>query len=630
MNAAAQDLAAHGRPPSEGDLDQFIACTRPAAAAAHADGYSSSVLSIDRVVSADADSEEDMSPARLSERPRRSLSAASSVWPWPIALLVVALTIAGVTLSSQVVGPTGPAISASPSVTSASKPQYPISGYFITANTVASKNREKLTDISAVGGDTAITFGTLLKPVSPDSLPEDCVIDEVKCAEFAAGIVKVHRYFTYSDGSSWHGFNLPCPRDKSFSNNGRAYTILFQPTEGKGCSSPKGTYDVVLVGGSKASAEDPAIALATAATDLDMKFYAGLPAPVKRTDLDYLPDLSYEETLALFTERFLQYQASRNDVAGLAGFYHHIEMPISSNPFFDPVLSLYRMQNEAIRRVLPTRSAIVSPYIESRVDASNVSPDDARLGVRKIAQTSSGIQLKIAIQDGMGTGKGAAYLPSESDTAVDAFAESIVGRGTWGGKYVAPNEDYFRAAAAGVAGTGAELWANLEGMAPATKTNPCGNSLRGHTTLDRIDRQLQQMTEAAKVISFMWDPYFTCDDTSEALRSQMTSGFTTPIVTGASLDTSTGSVRVTGFNLSGGSALVKWTTTDGITHEVKAEVPKSEEKHKGLREPKPKLETIFFELGNATWDVKIPYKIGVANQWGNSLQSEYTDGKYTP
>ncbi len=511
-----------------------------------------------------------------------------------------------------------------------SPPTQPVSGYFITANTDPSANREKMAEMSALGGDTAITFGTLLRPTTEESLPADCVIEGTACSKFVSTSISVHRYFTYSDGSHWGDSMLKCPKDRSVSSNGKTYTVVVLPTEGRGCTSPDGTYDVVIVGGSKESAEDPATALSSAATELNMKFYAGLPAPVKRTDVDYLPDLSYVNTLDLFTERFLEYQAANNDVPGLAGFYHHFEMPISSNPFFDPVLSLYKMQNKAIQRVLPTRSAVISPYIESRSSASNVSPQDARLGMRRIAQTSAGLALNIAIQDGMGTGKGAAYLPSEAARSVDAFAETIVGKGTWGEKYVAPNRDYFRAAADGISGTGAVLWANLEGMAPATKTNTCGNSLRGQTTLARMDRQLQQMADAAKVISFMWDPYFTCKGTGTPLKEQLQSRHQAPIVTDAVVNESTGLVNVIGFNLSGRKATVKWTSIDGASHERASEPSDNVEKHGEDRGLNPKLESITIRLDGSTLPPGTSYIVNVSSEQNAGLDAEFADGVFAP
>lgn len=570
-----------------------------------------------------------MTPPNLSRQssPQRPLSRGKR--RWVVAVLAALLVVVGAIFAPWDNNPGTPNNAATPKAP-ASPPTHPISGYFITANTDPSANREKMADIKGVGGDTAITFGTLLRPATESTLPADCVIEGSPCGEFVSASLSVRRFFTYSDGSHWGVSMLKCPKDRNLSSKGKSYTIVVLPSVGRDCHSPDGTYDVVVVGGSTESAEDPAVALSTAATELGMKFYAGLPAPVKRTDVDYLPDLSYATTLDLFTERFLEYQSANNDVPGLAGFYHHFEMPVSSNPFFDPVLSLYKMQNNAIQRVLPTRSAIISPYIESRAAASNVTPQDARLGMRRIAQTSEGIALNIAIQDGMGTGKGAAYLPSEATEAVDAFAATIVGKGTWGEKYVAPNRDYFRAAAEGLSGTRAALWANLEGMAPATKTNTCGNSLRGQTTLERMDRQLQQMAGTAKVISFMWDPYFTCKGTDGPLKEQLRSGHSSPIVTDAVVDESAGVVNVSGFNLAGSNARVVWTSDDGTTHERESEPSSMTEMHSEDSGANPRLESIVIRLAGATLPPGTAYKVNVSRGESDGRTAEFADGVFAP
>ncbi|UOD80486.1 hypothetical protein [Paenarthrobacter ureafaciens] len=443
-----------------------------------------------------------------------------------------------------------------------------MSGYFIASSNIDARNFQKLQKIQSLGGDTVITFGTSLLPATMDTVPPDCTIDGENCAGVAAAGVKVNRYFTFSDGSQWGSPAIKCPRDRHVVNKGKSYTVMVFPANDSGCTAKDGRYDVIVAGGSPTSVEGPAVSVAAAASQLGMKFYAGMPAPVKRTDVEYLPDLSYEHTMERFTERFLQYQAAVNDVPGLAGFYHHVEMPVSANPFFDSVLSLYTMQNKAIQRILPTREAIVSPYIEARKNASSISPADALGGARKIAQTASGLHLSIAIQDGMGTGKGAAYSELEAKQDVDEFAASIVGQGSWEEKYVAPNREYFAAAAKGVEGTGADLWANLEAMAPATEANPCDKSLRGQTTVARIGMQLQEMAPATKVISYMWDPYYTCEGTAPALTKELEKGFTVPLVADSTFDAGTGELQVVGFNLSRNMLHVKWTGKDGKDHSI--------------------------------------------------------------
>ncbi|MDR6987961.1 hypothetical protein J2Y66_002459 [Paenarthrobacter nitroguajacolicus] len=495
---------------------------------------------------------------------------------------------------------------------------YPISGYFISASSRDSANYKKLADIKAFGGDTVITFGTSLQPATLESLPSDCTINGKSCARVAAGPLSVDRFFTLLDGSNWGDTALKCPNDRKVTNNGQSYVVLVLPQRGQECTSSDGKYDVVVVGGGSSSAVDPSRSLADAATKLGMKFYAGMPAPAKRADLPYLPDVSYLGTLTLLTERFLAYQRSANDVRGLAGFYHHTEMPLTDSSTFDSVLDLYSSQNRAIHRILPTRQAIVSPYIDARLTKTGISLQKAQNGIRRIAQTSEGVVLNIAIQDGMGTGKGAAFTGSEANSTVDPFAASIVGNGTWGNKYLAPNKEYFSAAAAGIAGTGAVLWANLEGMAPATASNYCADSLRGQTTKARLDRQLQQMANARKVISFMWDSYFTCKGNGTPLKNQILKGLSTPIITDTTFRPASGQVQVAGFNLKGSTATLEWTDQKGkqLTKSVKASSINSDYGEQyGLN---PQLEMITVDVGSTT--VKSPgnYYVKVTNVWGNT------------
>ncbi|WP_155854607.1 hypothetical protein [Paenarthrobacter nicotinovorans] len=476
-------------------------------------------------------------------------------------------------------------------------------------------NQKKLADIKAFGGDTVITFGISLQPTTLDSIPRDCEIDGKNCARVAAGSLSIDRYFTFLDGSKWGKAGLKCPRDRMVTSNGQSYLVLVLPQSGRGCTSSTGKYNVVVVGGSSQSAVDPTHSLAKAATKLGIKFFAGMPAPVKRADLPYLPDDSYQETLSAFTERFLVYQASANNVQGLAGFYHHTEMPLTDSTTFDSVLKIYAMQNRAIHRILPTRQAIVSPYIDARV-GGGITTDKARDGIRRVAQTSSGLILNIAIQDGMGTGKGAAFSGSESGVLVDPFAATIVGTGTWGNKYLAPNKDYFSAAAAGIAGTGAVLWANLEGMAPATDANACADSLRGQTTKARLDRQLQQLGTAKKIVSFMWDSYFTCAGTGISLKEQVKTGLATPIITDTSFRPEIGRIDVVGFNLESSTVTLKWINKKGQALEKTVKAAPTNSAYGKEHGVNPKLQSVGVNFGATNVSSSGKYSIKVSNAWG--------------
>ncbi|YCH07772.1 hypothetical protein ACTAQJ_22325 [Arthrobacter sp. alpha11c] len=502
-------------------------------------------------------------------------------------------------------------------------PVYPISGYFIFGSTSDDANLKKLTDIKSVGGDTVITFGSSLKPATLSSIPPACSINGLNCATAAAAGVTVNRYFTYSDGNQWGTPALACPRDKTVTSGTSVFTVLVLPSQGSGCTSSNGSYDVVVISGQQTSIS---VSVAKAATALGMKFYAGMPAPVKSTTVTYIPDLTYQSTFTNFTARFLQYQAKVNNVAGLAGFYHHTEMPVGNGSVWNAVLTVYSIQNAAIAKYMPTRSALISPYIDSRsAYSAHITLDQARQGIRNIAGTANGVRLAIAPQDGMGTGKGAAFFSSDSGTSVDQFAASIVGAGTWGSQYVASSRDYFSAMAEGIDGTGVELWANMEGMAPATSQNQCDGNYRGQSYKARHDKQLQVLGNSpVKIISYMWDPFYTCTGTWAPLLDQMKAGSMTPVITD-SIFYGNGDVLVTGQNLSGGTVQVKWTDKYGRVFDKTVSAINYNASYGKQQGINPRLESVTARLGTTSLGSGKYYYINVTNGSGAKNDALYSD-----
>jgi hypothetical protein len=536
-------------------------------------------------------------------------------------------------LLGTVLGPPSPAQAATPS-------NYPISGFFISASTNNQVNVDKLKAIKAVGGDTVVIFGTQLKPGGVDGSGRittggavdanfaDCKINGAPCAPAVTAGRRIGRTFTFSNASHFGGTALKCPADKNITSSGKLYTLLVIPTVGDGCTSSNGVYDLVANYGGRATDADPVLSVSRAATTLGMKVYAGMPAPVKRTDAGWLPDTSYLATFGKFTERFIQFHASMNNVAGLAGFYHHTEMPLSDTGF-DPVLSVYRTQNAAIKAYLPSRGALVSPYIDARRSAAGRgTPANARNAVRNIANTASGVRLSIAVQDGMGTSKGGAYMANEAGLSVDKYAAAYVGAGSWGSKYIAPTGDYFAAARAGVAGTGAQLWANVEGMAPSgpSTANTCGNQKRGQTTMARLDRQIQQLGQSTtKTISFMWDDYFTCVVNGKTLASQLAAHGNDPVTAEAAVrPANNGWIFVTGYNLSGATATIKYTDPLGFVRTRTAKVASYDARYGARNGADARMEAARFQVGNFGIKPGSFYMVSVTNGAGKTNPAFYS------
>ncbi|MFJ4209599.1 hypothetical protein ACIPY2_14195 [Paenarthrobacter sp. NPDC089675] len=511
----------------------------------------------------------------------------------------------------------------SPVQAAAPPPVYPISGYFIFGSTSDDANLKKLTDIKSVGGDTVITFGSVVKPTTLAQLPSDCSISGVNCVAAATSDVKVNRYFSYSDGNTWGAPSLACPRDKSVTSGANVYTVMVIPTQGTGCNSSNGLYDVIFITSGTASIS---VSVAKAATSLGMKFYAGMPAPSKSTTITYVPDLTYQSTFTAFTARFIKFQAKVNNVAGLAGFYHHTEMPVGNGSVWNATLTVYSIQNSAIAAYMPSRAALISPYMDTRTDYSaHITVAQASAGIRNIAGTANGVKLAIAVQDGMGTGKAGSFFSSDSGQQVDAYAASIAGSGTWGSRYLAPNRDYFYAMADALDGTGVQLWGNMEGMAPGTSQNPCDGNYRGQSTKARHDKQLQQMGNApVKVISYMWDPFYTCRGTWAPMIDQMKSGAMTPVITD-SIFYGNGDVLVTGQNLSGGTIQVKWTDTYGRVFDKTVTSADFNPGYGKQTRMNPLLESVTAKLGSTSLGTGKYYFVNVINGSGARNDATYSD-----
>lgn len=424
----------------------------------------------------------------------------------------------------------------------------PISGFFIYSDTNAQKNLEKLDAIKAAGGDTVITFGTRLRPAGQNGAGQittdgavntaftDCVINGVPCVSAMKRSYNIRSVFTYGDKSLWDAGSLKCGNDRVVNNGGdrKTFTLLVIPTQDNGCSSPNGQYDLVVINNSWPK-QDATSALVHGAAERGMKYVTGLPAPVIDGANPHLPNLSYMDTMEKFTDRFMLEYKSQYNTAGLGGFYHHFEQNLNSAWY--ETLSLYRMQNRMIAKHFGnTKMALVSPYIDSRRTWTGATPAQAAQNALAIADTAEGVPLVIAPQDGVGTGKGAAYYDTEAGAGVDPWSIPESGAGTNAGIHHASTKYYYNAIRDALAPRGVQLWSNLEGMSAShNSSNTCTNgTARGATVKDRLDKQVQMAgSYTAKNISFMWDHYYTCAPFGTSLAQEFSWRKSDPIVTGA-------------------------------------------------------------------------------------------------
>ena len=393
-----------------------------------------------------------------------------------------------------------------------------ISGFFIAATNADKTNKSLLTDIKKAGGDTVVTFGYTLEKsnytATKTGLFNDCTVGSSKCVDVARKGVSVRNYLVYKGNTKFTSKVRNCSRDVFTTNkSGRSYAFFAIPVSGT-CSKPS-KVDIVATTSYGLVKEDN---ITVNAQKLGMKHYIGMPSPSKDTKSPWLPNTSYLSTMSVFTKMFAQ---SNNTGSGLAGFYQHREMPMSTHSSWNGMRSLFSTQNKAIAgSSVPygVKNVLISPYMDAR-KKMNQTPAQARDAIKKLADTKNGLRnLTIAPQDGMGTGKGSAYTGTKWKGKVDPFARTVVGNVYHSQAYFANTATYYSYMKKGLSGKkGVSLWANIESMAPLIKSgankNVCStshHSERGFTWKSRLSAQIAATkSTTSKRISYHWD-YLNC------------------------------------------------------------------------------------------------------------------------
>lgn len=411
-------------------------------------------------------------------------------------------------------GPVGPAGSDVPTL----KDGPLIGGFFIYTSSSSEASTEMFEGIKATGADTVVTFGTRLKPSGVvNGRPsaegyENCTLNGVGCIDATMDARAIHRVFTYADKGQWGAESRKCSNDTRITNGKETFTVFFIPTDNNGCSGS--SYDAIVTKDANAD-NDANTFMMNEANRLGLNVFAGMPAPVMDTKSSWLPDLSYIDTLSKFTERFVtNYEAIYAPMGPLAGYYHHLEMPLKNTAHWDPTRHVYGVQNAAVAK-LSNRSTLVSPYIDARRDKDHTALDQIPDATRKLFATSSGVNMIVMPQDGQGTGKVGAFDSTQKNNPVDAPSAGIVGNGTYDEKYVGSTGDFMRKVVEGAEGR--EVWLNVELMAATeqgAEVCPGASNARAKADIGRIREQVRigYVPGVSKTLGFMWTPYATCGE----------------------------------------------------------------------------------------------------------------------
>ena len=180
--------------------------------------------------------------------------------------------------------------------------------------------------------------------------------------------------------------------------------------------------------------------------------------------------------------------------------------------------------------VSPALLFVVSPYWNVNRHDGGQTVESTMAGL--LALTLTGVDV-VAPQEGRGTGKCACFNSSTEAALRIADVDPNLARypnvnssATFAEQFWASTSELFlrsrvvvdAANARRVAGGGRalELWFNLEAFEHTT-INPCGSGSVDRTNASRVERSWRLVRDAGQpvsvvdsLISFMWDPFFTC------------------------------------------------------------------------------------------------------------------------
>lgn len=433
--------------------------------------------------------------------------------------------------------------------------QYPVSGYFMYTSTDQCQTRISLESMHKVGADTAVTFGSSLKQVTPTELRNDALYRNFAeggrhgydLAWYATGGGRIAKVFTYSDkilfGSKAH---MCGDRDGTITTTSGTFDWFLVPTDAgySDCTSPSKTYDLIV--SSSKSGKDANSTLIKEAELYNMQIYLGMP----KTDNH---QTSYSHTFGSFTTRVLKsWQQLYGNSKAFAGVYQTEEIWLGKNPSTGS-LKLYDIQHKIVTYQLASnkRTILVSPYA-SLYRSQGHTLSDIASATKRIVATSNGATMILAPQDGAGTGRVGLYDPYESGYQVRKAITDATGNTTANSAlYIGDTQAFIRtvAQAGGVA-----TWGNVEAFKPGGQ--PGNRPLSDRATLDKQIRRVAPVV--SKVIAYRWNDYMTKINptTQTSLYASIYAYSNKPML--ASVSRINGGLSLTGykFNTKGPSTVV--------------------------------------------------------------------------
>lgn len=423
--------------------------------------------------------------------------------------------------------------------------------------------QQVLQSFHRMGGRAVLQFAPALQPLRREELA-DCRDDEGRpCVEAATqdlaargiGAGRIAQWLFVESPES-HGDAVVCPgseldRKIQVRRGGVVQTgwrlVLRHDDAGSSCDRPAGRVSVLFVLHTPASRAQPA--LMEIAEALGMEVYLGAPAFAVLPHARWQADPELAPAMLDWSERvFRDFGRRYGERRSFKGVYQTFEValqPAWKGDGYD----LYGRQAKLLHAVLPGRHYAVSPYFYVNRRQQGTDLAGTVDGFRRMAR--AGVDI-IMPQDGRGTGKAALFWPwqrhlpvNSVDPQLGRFAH-VDGRATLGEQFAASTGEMYaalRQAAGEMAArerVNVRLWPNVEAFEEDVRDPAfvaCGSSGLSQTTKARLDRAITFAGPAERVVSFMYDPLFTCSERhGTTLGAAIAADHDRPLAVHAALD----------------------------------------------------------------------------------------------
>lgn len=433
-----------------------------------------------------------------------------------------------------------------------------------------------------IGGTSVLQFGPSLRRFSPATPGEiaTCTVGTRTCIEDAIhdiGANRIRNWLSYEFGEHY-GSAISCPSglDKKIQvttgNVPRTFWRIVLPVDRNSpCDYSGNKFDVLFVYYDETPTESVR-AMLTVADALGMDAFLAAPAFPAKEGAPWDTDQSMLNVHRNWSRRvYADWNARHSGHPSFKGMYQSFELPVGSD--HEPLYHEYQADAGYFHFANPGKKYAISPYLLlRRASTTPHTVAEAVAGFRKLAL--GGVDV-IAPQDGRGTGLGAHFWSYQANTTVASVDPGLGdfplldGNQTFSQQYVASARDVFRALAnertlLSQQGTTVELWANVEAFEGDTESLAfvsCAGNL-SQTSKPRMDRAVTFVGGTAdRIISFMYDPLFLCDNRfGVSLRQAIRDDYERPIVMDAFFWNSPGNgMAIRGHRLAWGTQFtVTW------------------------------------------------------------------------